>query len=563
MTDPACPVCASPLPRGNAFCGACGARLPATGTEPRADALIGRVLDSRFRILRLIGTGGMGAVYLAEHVGIGKQVAIKVLRADLRSQPDLVGRFRREAMAVSKLTDPHTITVFDFGVWRGLIYLVMEYLRGADLAVLIDREGRLSAEAALSVALAVLSSLAEAHDQGIVHRDLKPENIYITRAAGGDELIKVLDFGLAKMMTAPEQRTDAGFQTREGALLGTPYFMAPEQISGDDIDGRCDLYAVGALLFLMVTGRHPYASKNPMRVLEAHLAGDLPTLASVAPGVVVPDGFEALVRDLMAVDPAARPPNALAVIERLRGLSAGTATGERAATVTPPEGAPVDAPASEPPQSADTDRDAAPPSAFSTSVLLSHADWGDVLDDALPASLTRDEFAGYERGLRFRGVFRTVLALLALAGLAGGGGWLYLRQANQPLTEEVEPNHEPRLATPLTLGVPMTGFIGARQHDDRSDRDVYRLTDAGGDAVTLSVTGVPRIDLIVEGFNTEGERLFEVNAAGAGEAEAIHDLRVSADPLYLSVREVWVQGQPPGENSTDPYTLTVSLQAAP
>lgn len=339
-----CPVCAGAVPVDNAFCGACGARMPVTDAAQGADALIGRVIDSRFRILRIIGTGGMGSVYLAEHVGIGKRVAIKVLRADLRAHPELVSRFRREAMAVSKLADPHSITVFDFGMWKGLVYLVMEYLRGADLATILEREGRLDVPRALMVATQVCSSLAEAHEQGVVHRDLKPENIFVTRAAGGDERVKVLDFGLAKLLTA--DREEGGFQTRDGALLGTPYLMAPEQIRGEAVDGRCDLYSLGALVFRMITGRYPYRDRSSMRILEAHVAGKVPWFAEAAPALPPMPGVEALVRALMQVEAAARPASALAVIEWIQRLQAAEARALATAALAMGATLPLEAPGS-------------------------------------------------------------------------------------------------------------------------------------------------------------------------------------------------------------------------
>ncbi|MCA9541610.1 MAG: protein kinase, partial [Myxococcales bacterium] len=311
-----CSACGSQVPWANMFCGACGTRLPPAGQEAE-DALIGQVIDNRFRIVRLLGSGGMGAIYLAEHVGIGKRVAIKLLRADLRGQPKLVGRFRREAMAVSKLTDLHTITVFDFGVWQGLVYLVMEYLQGRDLARELAAEGRLSVERTLHIAHQICSSLAEAHAVGVVHRDLKPENVFLTRTTSGDELVKVLDFGLAKILAPEAQQAEGLFQTQDGALLGTPYFMSPEQVRGDEVDSRSDLYSLGALMYRMLAGRVPFPGKGAIEVLEAHLSAELPPFAEVAPEAGIPAEVEALVRHLMARDHTERPPTALAVDDRI------------------------------------------------------------------------------------------------------------------------------------------------------------------------------------------------------------------------------------------------------
>ncbi len=309
-----CGACGAETPADNVFCGICGARLQ----EAPTDSLLGKVVAEKFRIVRLLGSGGMGAIYLAEHVGIGKRVAIKLLRADLRGHPHLVKRFRREAMAVSRLTDAHTITVFDFGVWDGVVYLVMEYLIGDDLSKTLAAESRLDPARALAIVHQICSSLAEAHAQGVVHRDLKPENVFLTRTTSGDEWVKVLDFGLAKIL-APEG-AEALLQTADGALMGTPYYMAPEQVKGEAVDARTDLYAVGGLLFRMLTGQVPYVGKSPLQVMEAHVSGALPRFDEVDPTLIVPPGLEELVRRLLARAPDDRPQSALAVDQEVVGL---------------------------------------------------------------------------------------------------------------------------------------------------------------------------------------------------------------------------------------------------
>ncbi len=549
-----CPVCASQVPTGNAFCGACGARMPATDSTASEDGLLGRVIDSRFRILRLLGAGGMGAVYLAEHVGIGKKVAIKVLRADLRSHPELVGRFRREAMAVSRLTDAHTITVFDFGVWKGLVYLVMEYLRGADLAEVLEREWRLDLVRTLRVAHQICSSLAEAHAVGIVHRDLKPENIFVTRTTSGDELVKVLDFGLAKILS-PMERAGARFETQDGMLLGTPYFMAPEQVRSENVDQRTDLYALGALMFRMYTGQHPYRGRSPMEVLEGHLTGTLPTLTETMPGLDVPAPLEDIVRRLMARQSTDRPATALEADDSICAL---LDTLDRPSTRGP---AAIPSPA---PDIAE-DETPAFPSTFSTSAILDSGDFDPIApDEAGFSAPTRDEFASYERRLRAK-AWLTRLTLTAL--VVGGGGLLWYEFNHRPYvppTFEVEPNDDPAEATRIVAGVSIKGFLGRRRDKDRSDRDVF-LVDVPPHQpyVQIRVEGVPGIDLLVEGFDTKGKRLFKHNTAGVGKTENVRGGRVDRPKLVVVVREMWVQGERPRENSTDPYDLVVRFAADP
>jgi serine/threonine protein kinase len=549
-----CPMCGAHVPRANAYCGACGANIPVTAFGDD-DGLLGRVIDSRFRVLQLLGAGGMGAVYLAEHVGIGKKVAVKVLRGDLRNRPDLVSRFRREAMAVSKLADAHTITVFDFGVWKGLVYLVMEYLRGQDLAQVLQNEGRLAPGRALRLARQVCSSLAEAHAVGIVHRDLKPENLYVTRSTNGDELLKVLDFGLAKMVAGTE-RAEGNFQTADGALLGTPYFMAPEQVRGDGVDARSDLYALGALLYRMLTGVYPFVGRTPMEVLEGHLSGRLRPFAEAAPALSVPAGCEGLVRQLMSRDPAHRPATALAVDAALVELL--EAAGEGGFSAPPVAAAAISTPDGQPRALANT---------FSTSALADpeplDAEPPD-LGSVVSAPPTRDDFERYERRLRLRRLSGW-LVTLALLGGGGAAAWYYGMRAPEwrPPSQEIEPNDDSPQATRMAPGTPISGHLGRRQSKERSDRDVFALdVPPGGAYAAVDLTAVPGIDLIVEGFAVDGTRLFQHSAAGVGEGERFVAPTGGRERVLIVVREVWVHGELPRENSTDAYTLTVSFQAS-
>ncbi len=519
--------------------------MPISESTATEDALINRVVDGRFRILELLGAGGMGAVYLAEHVGIGKRVAVKVLRADLRSHPDLVGRFRREAMAVSKLQDAHTITVFDFGIWKGLVYLVMEYLRGRDLAALLEAEGRLNPDRALRIAHMICSSLAEAHALGIVHRDLKPENIFITRTTSGDELVKVLDFGLAKIVAA--ERSEVGFQTADGTLLGTPFYMAPEQVRSERVSPRTDIYAVGGLLFRMITGRHSYVGRSPMQVLEGHLSGELDTFAEAAPGLQVPEEVEALVRRLLAREPEDRPATALEADEAMvRLLGRSRSSGERVALT--PSLAPTPAPF---------------PSTFSTSVMMDSGEVAAEMEPIAPDSNfdppTRDEFNRYELRLKVRRAFN-VLLLLVVIGAGAAGTWYQLHgKPYVPPPFEVEPNDEPAQATRILPGTPIKGHMGARKAKERSDRDIYVIrVPKKTPKARITVTGVPGIDLVVEGFDLEGKKVFKHSEAGVGEGEKMV-VDVAVKKLNLVVREVWVQGERPSENSTDAYELRVDF----
>ncbi|MGE3633964.1 MAG: serine/threonine-protein kinase, partial [Sandaracinaceae bacterium] len=246
-------------PRWNAPC------LGTLGDRFVTSDLTGKVLGQRYRILRVLGRGGMGAVYEAIQENLGRRVAIKVLLDGLSHDPDLVERFRREADAAGRLMHPHIVQVTDFLRSRGEpAAIVMELLDGEPLLAVLQR-GPLPIARACRIAVQLLSALAAAHDAGIVHRDLKPANVFLVPLAGGDEYVKLLDFGIAKLAESD------GYQrlTQSGVLLGTPRYAAPEQmLSRTMTDARTDLYSVGVLLYSMLAGRPPFTSHGGQLLIE-------------------------------------------------------------------------------------------------------------------------------------------------------------------------------------------------------------------------------------------------------------------------------------------------------
>src|SRR5439155_127934 len=218
----------------------------------------GTVIDGKYRVRRRLAEGGMGAVFLADHLFLAKPVALKLLHAELSNQPDASERFIREARAASAIEHQNIVRVSDFGrAADGQLYLVMELLHGHTLAKELDGGNPLTPTRASFVACEVLRGLEAAHARGIVHRDLKPENVFIApRPDGGDDAIKLLDFGIAHVAPSGEAQ---GRLTKSGAIMGTPLYMAPEQIRGQrDLDARVDLYATGVMLYEMLAGRTPY-----------------------------------------------------------------------------------------------------------------------------------------------------------------------------------------------------------------------------------------------------------------------------------------------------------------
>jgi serine/threonine protein kinase len=276
-------------------------RLQLDDAEPD---LLASEVDGRYRVIELIGEGGMGKVYLAEHVEIGKRVALKVLHPSYSRMPDLVERFRREARAASKIGHPNIVDVTDSGTTAdGSVYFVMEYLEGVELGSVIEREGALDIARALRITGQICRALAAAHRESIIHRDLKPENIFLITRDGSPDVVKVLDFGIAKTTEAEAARERR--LTSPGMAMGTPEYMAPEQAAGRPADARCDVYALGAILYEMVTGVPPYSGDNFMEILNKKATQD------PAPPIIVRGDLAIqvsdLVMDAMAREPGERP----------------------------------------------------------------------------------------------------------------------------------------------------------------------------------------------------------------------------------------------------------------
>jgi len=274
--------------------------------------LHGTVLAS-YRILGVIGEGGMGVVYRAEHVLLNRPAAIKLLQPEMTRNPDAVARFFNEARAATAIRHPGIVEVFDFGISNeGSAYIVMELLDGESLARRLTRGGPLPAMRAIQFGRQIAGALAAAHSQGIIHRDLKPDNVFLVAdpEVPGGERIKLLDFGIAKLASEPAHLT----RTRTGALMGTPTYMAPEQCRGVQLDHRADLYALGCILFECVCGRPPFVGEGIGDVLSAHIHLAPPAPSQLA---LVPPVLEAVILRLLAKAPGDRPAMASQVIQQL------------------------------------------------------------------------------------------------------------------------------------------------------------------------------------------------------------------------------------------------------
>ena len=295
------------------------AQLRATGS------LLGQTLNDRYEVLERIGEGGFGTIYLAKQVKMDRQVALKVLNPYMSDDPKLVERFRREAKAACNLKDPHTIITYDFDQTPdGVLYLAMEYLRGRTLFEVLEEEGGLSVERTIHILSQCCSSLAEAHDMGIVHRDIKPENIFLEERPGHHDYVKILDFGIAKIVSGDAAQSPA--LTAAGQTLGTLEYMSPEQLTGKPLDGRSDIYALGILAYEMLTGTLPFESDNPASIISGHLRQQPQPPSTVAPEAGIPEALDRIILKMLAKNREERYPDAATLKKELDALirSSGT-----------------------------------------------------------------------------------------------------------------------------------------------------------------------------------------------------------------------------------------------
>jgi serine/threonine protein kinase len=331
QTNAVTPVAGEPAARGDRADTAPLGRRGKPEVPPEASRLseegsrmVGALLAGRYHIKRLRGEGGMGRVYEAEHIEIGKRVAVKVLHPAYSRTPDLVERFRREARAASRIEHPNVVNVTDFGTTpEGSLFFVMEYIEGIELGLLIHREGPLAINHALRITEQMCAALQAAHDAGVIHRDLKPENILLVGpasartpsghgvqsppegVAAAPDIVKVLDFGIAKSDEIDDSPRIGKRLTRPGVAMGTPEYMAPEQAAGHPADPRSDIYAVGSILYEMLTGVPPYDGDNVMEILHKKANEPPRPIRELRPDVPAP--VVALVERTMARDPAQRP----------------------------------------------------------------------------------------------------------------------------------------------------------------------------------------------------------------------------------------------------------------
>jgi serine/threonine-protein kinase len=282
-----CATCGTEYSDEQSFCPTDGSSLKSVGG---AADLVGSIVADRYRITKKLGEGGMGAVYLGEHVKMGRLSAIKVISKSMANDPEAIARFNREASNASRINQHNVCSIYDFGETDdGIIYLAMEYIEGEALTDLLEREGALAPKRAADILQQTANALDAAHELTIVHRDLKPDNIMIAKSREGADLVKVVDFGIAKAMGGDEEGQHV---TKTGLVVGTPEYMSPEQLSGDQVDGRSDIYSLALVFFRTLTGTLPFQADTAQEIMIKRLTDEPMTLADALPSASFPPALQ-------------------------------------------------------------------------------------------------------------------------------------------------------------------------------------------------------------------------------------------------------------------------------
>ncbi|MCB9639254.1 MAG: serine/threonine protein kinase [Myxococcales bacterium] len=617
-----CPVRSQALEEAK-FCPKCGRGLQAQAPGAE-DPLIGEVIAQRYRILRLIGRGGMGVVYKVEHIVMGKIMAMKLLHAHVNSRQNAVKRFRQEIKIVSRLSHVNTISVFDCGVTGdGSLFIVMEYLRGTDLERLLEHHQYIGCIRAARIARQVCASLAEAHEIGIIHRDIKPANIILLRDRGAEDFVKVLDFGIAKLLEPGQNMV-----TEVGLIVGTPYYMSPEQAMGRmDLGPAVDIYSLGVVLYEMAAGRLPFLGENTADYIHAHLNLEppRPSVTSLFQDID-PDLddliMQALQKDerqrfpsidamqtaldhyihgalsrgrhdiaavsgvlqyshvpsLSAIEPYASPPtdyrqklreqelaetNAPTEIQRLPSPSSQEVVLDAPRSETPvPVEKLVAAEAKPLPATASLDLPVPLVSEPPEEQLATRADW-----DRVEKQWQRSYW------MKTWGAF--LLLSVVAAGWGGWAIWERLHRINLPKAayydSEQENNNTIEQSTPIRVGHWVEGELGQRLGPSSSDRDWYSFEiPQKGAFVSIRLQPPTFLDVELGLYRLrmrkeqktrykEPEELISINNTRRGGEERLRGYHLDAGRYYVLVRELVVLGEPPQEYKGR-YRLKVGLE---
>ena len=551
-----CPHCQAEVEPIAVFCSRCGAKLgvgattlpPPLSLGPRslgprslrprsiaprhehlaqviADPLIGATVAERYKIERMIGRGGMGVVYKVEHAKIGKVMALKLLTGELARNQDTVRRFKREALMVSKLSHPNTVQVFDYGSVGGLTYLAMEYLNGQDLGDLVEDQGPRPFPQMAKIMIQACGALQEAHQKGIVHRDIKPENLFLARTPSGEEIVKVLDFGLAKLRESRELNEI----TSSGNIVGTPYYMPPEQVRGEDVDPRGDVYAMCALLYTCLTGTHVFEAPSPVAVLTMQLSAEPEAPHLRCPELNISETVSQLILKGLRKDPAQRFQSATELEQAIRAELSGES--------------------------------------LSNLHLPGSGAFAKLLEEE---TATRDEVERYENRLKRREMFAKAAGALLVVGTLAAGAYLYLESQKPPefAGREREPNHEVESATKVPFDSKVLGQLGKRLGDHRGDQDNYSIdipanAGSGQGMVEVNLSGLPNMGTCIWIFSAgQQEPAHRLCSGAAGRGIHVPQLALRAGTYLFVVKQdldKYTEADAPllHENVSDDYELRI------
>ena len=483
-----CPVCGTEYPDDIKFCQNDGTTLRAAA--PAAN-LVGQVVADRYHVVKKLGEGGMGQVYLAEHVKMGRRSAIKVMNPSMVHDPDAVARFNREASNASRITHPNVCAIYDFGETPdGLIYLAMEFIEGEPLTDLLEREGALPVRRAVGIFTQVADALQAAHDLGIVHRDLKPDNIMLAQKKGGDQ-VKVVDFGIAKAVGGDESGQKV---TKTGLVVGTPEFMSPEQLSGDKLDGRSDLYSLALVFYRMLAGKLPFEATTVQETMIKRLTDEPTKLAESRPDLTFPAGLQAVLDEALTRNPMQRYQTVAKFaddVASVTGVGRGTPSGvpQTRAGITDPDG--------------------------KTQILDTSAGLTQRISATRAPAPPSPAPAPKKRSL-------VLVAVGVVAVLAAGGAWVALsggekkNDAVSPDTAAVRANRQSTDSGRRGTGTPGGGTLQTRANHDSGPRTTTRPTPTGisparaGDSLNAlldhidDLSGAMLRDASLDIFNTSG-----------------------------------------------------------
>lgn len=394
-----CPQCGTEYELDQRFCPKDGSTL--RSQNPEGD-LVGSIIADRYHVLKKLGEGGMGAVYLAEHVKMGRKSAVKVMNPGMANDPDAISRFNREAANASRINHPNVCAVYDFGETPdGMIYLAMEFIEGKSLTAIIHEAGALPPVRAAEITRQASEALAVAHDMGIVHRDLKPDNIMLATGRDGSDVVKVVDFGIAKAANSEAQKV-----TKTGLVVGTPEYMSPEQLAGDKLDGRSDTYSLALVAFNMLTGRLPFPANTVQESMIMRLTDSPRPLSEMKPEVAWSPEIQAVMDRALARDVAGRYQSASEfgreLVRAVEVMGAAASEGGATAVMSPPVPAP-----------------AIPKTSVHTPGPVPPTRIGSATPSAPPAAV------------RSRSRMPVIAGVAAALVLGGGGLWMALKPAGE------------------------------------------------------------------------------------------------------------------------------------